>query len=293
MTPLITPAQLLSALPDLTAGQQADAPNVIDAISEAIVGRFPKLRPPQDYDEKHLVAINRLIQLHHKPVQSINLISTDLDGVITITNTDPTNRAARVTVNEVNRLPVSMTLATVRQGVASVPITIPFTECLTFTQLAAAINSIPGWTTALAEQQEDLETTKILPGWGTQSAMPSSSGAMVWAYTRELNNFTPDNEKGQVTIYEWRMQSYQYPYRTWGIDPRTAHFRFQYTAGFPTPPDVIRAAIMWVKEIMDRTPKPGGIAYEGSPEYSYRLSTQDIPDPVWGLLKRFRERSIS
>lgn len=293
---LVTTAEVQSALPTLTTAQLADLPTVIAAITARIARSYPKARPVVAYDEVIDAGLARVLTLCNRPIVQVQRLCSDLTGVITIKSTDAAARSAGVTVtmsgDDESAVTTGITLDATTRGVAAAPQTILWSAAPCVDDLATAINALAGWSATVTTGCGDIATADIRAREGRASVKPN--GAVLYAFERELDNFEVKPRAGEIFLYEWRLESYRWPDRTWGTDPRMSLYRVQYTAGIPTTTDIKRGAIMWAKDVFDRTPRPGGIVSENSVgAYSVVVGTMGVPGVVADCLSPYRDRSIS
>lgn len=298
---LVTLSAAQAALSDLDAGQLADLPAVITAVSQHISARYRRGMAATTVYDIHEIASNRTLRFNYQPVIQVLLVETDLMPLLTITNTGPATQAlvAMNATGEFDSLTATgITLTRVTAGVAATPIVLTWAEYPTVAQLVAAINALgQGWTAVLPGNYNDLPalgplpTASIQPDMGTKSAL--NIGCQLWAFTRVLNDWTITKRR-QLLIYEWRVQGYSYPGQTWGVDPRNNRFKVTYQAGnVCVPADVQRAAILTIRDVLDRTTREGGLTSLRSEDYSFVIDTMGgIPSVAKAFLSRYQDRGL-
>lgn len=298
---LVTLQAAQSALSDLSAAQLADLPAVITAVSQHISARYKRGMAATTVYDVHEIAMNRTLRPRFRPVIQYLRIDTDLVPWLTITNAS-TATEAMVTMNvqgEADALTATgITLTSTSFGVSATPIVLAWSTYPMVSQLVAAINAAgSGWAaqwTPNASSQPNLgamPTAQISPNQGGKSAL--GSGCQLWGYTRVLNDWTV-NARGEVIIMEWRTQGYSYPAQIWGVDPRNNRFKVTYQAGnLAVPADVQRAAILTIRDILDRTAHEGGVQSIRSEDYSLVMDTVGgIPSAAKSLLSRYQDRGL-
>lgn len=300
---LVSLSDVTTAYPNLDSAQLADATSIITAISALVTRRYPKAAIATNFDETYDIAQSRTIALKRRPVVQVYRVRADLGPVLSITRTDSARRAQVqvVATGEVGAMTAtSLTLDAVINGVAQSTVTLSFASYVTVGVLATAINGTPNWSATVVAGQSDLPTVDLEPFQGPKLASIGSnstatSGAKVFAYTRDLQDWSLDPVSGEITIYEYRVEGYRYPDRTWGSDPRSAGLRVLYQAGnLATPADVKRAVTIMVGDAIESTSKAGPVIAESSDDYSYRLDTSHcFSAAALALLSPYKDRRFN
>lgn len=300
---LVSLADVQIAYPNLGSDELADVPSIITAVSALVARRYPRAAIATNFDETHDIAQSRTIALKRRPVIQVYRIRADLGPVLSVTRTDSARRALVQVVasGEVGAMTAtSLTLDAVISGVAQSTVTLSFATYVTVGALASAINGVSNWSAAVVPGQSDMATIDLEPFQGPKLASIGSnstatSGAKVFAYTRDLQDWSLNPVSGEITILEYRVEGYRYPDRTWGADPRSAGLRVLYQAGnLATPPDVKRAVTIMVADVIESTAKAGPVAAESSDDYSYRLdTTHDFSASAIALLSPYKDRRFN
>jgi hypothetical protein len=114
---------------------------LMTAASDAIEKYCRRDFPSTSYDELYSGNGDRKLMLRQYPIVSVQSVRYRPVTVIKITNTDPTNVQARVTVTS-----AGLTLLRVKNGLRTTDTSVTFGGNLTLTAVAAAVNALgSGW----------------------------------------------------------------------------------------------------------------------------------------------------
>ncbi|MDR3639074.1 MAG: hypothetical protein P4L84_35040 [Isosphaeraceae bacterium] len=298
---LVTLSAAQAALSDLDAGQLADLPACLSAVSQHLSARYRRGMAATTIVEEHEIGMNRTLRFNHRPVIQVLKVEADQVPLLRISNTGALVTEAIVTLNvqgEADALAATgITLTSTTMGVEATPIVLTWATYPTVDQLVAAIVAAGGgWTAVKATNGTDVPdlgvrpTATILPDGGGRSAI--GVGVQLWAYTRVLNDWV--FKKNELVVFEWRSAGYRFPDRTWGTDNRTTRFRTTYLAGNLTvPADVQRATILTIRDVLDRTSREGGLSSLRAEDYSLVFDTMGgIPAAAKSLLSRYQDRGL-
>ncbi len=252
---------------------------LITAVSDAIEKYCRRRFVSTAYDELYNGTGDRRLLLRQYPVQSVQSVRYRPVTVLKVTNTDPANVQARVSVTS-----AGLKLTRVSAGVGSTDTSCTFAGSPTLTQLAAAV-------TALGH------------GWSAQAVGDSTnygawpSADLYWpnAYGDPLEGSGVRESQGalqcvagsfaELKMHTYELQGYQWDARGWLLraipytDPELLHpedlvfptginnFRVQYTAGYTTVPEAVQEACAeWVADqywVCQRDPALAGLKQPG------------------------------
>ena len=294
---IVTLGQVTTAYPNLDAGQLADAPQIISAVSAEISRRYPACSPPADFDEYGDPEFSRGFQLSRKPVIQIYRFRVDNWRVIFINYSGPARRAMVTTMQtgDVGSMTVTgLSITTETAGVTASPILLTCASYPTIGAMVGAINAVSGFTATGQPDMLDMASSDLEPAQGPFNAKVTT--AWLYGFTRDINDFTCTLKTGEILMYEWRAPSYQFPDRVWGCDTRTTAIRVSYQAGrINTDPDVARAALIVIGDELEAMNKGSRVGSARSDDAGYTLSdpTYRFPDTAHRILTRFRERRFA
>ena len=295
----ITLATLQTAYPLLTANQIADAPRVITAVSAMIANRYPLAIRATDFTETHTPGPSREIALRKRPVIQVYRIRTAMSPVLTILRSTAARRAF-VQVNTTGeggaQTPTGITLGAQVNGSAETPSILLFSNYTTLSSLVTQINTIGPWSASYATGQGDMDTVDIEPSQGPKPITASSTtGASLWAYTTEFDDWSINQRQGRITTNRQMIEAYEFPGVTFGADPRVASLQISYQAGhITTPPDVERAVIVAIGDVIEAQAKAGPVSSEKSDDYSYTINASQVFSAVvQHLLSPYMDRRPS
>jgi hypothetical protein len=240
--------------------------SVSDAVEKFCRRRFVSTA----YDELYNGTGDRRLLLRQYPIQSVQSVRYRPVTVLKITNTDPTNVQARVSVTS-----VGLKLTRVQSGVKTTDTSVTWAGNATLTAVAAAVNALGhGWSAQVVGDAtnygswpsadlywpnsygDPLEGTGVLESQGALSTV-AGSGAGSFA---------------ELKMHTYELQGFQWDPRGWLLraipytDPELLHpedlifpvginnFRIQYTAGYTVIPEAVQeAAAEWVAELYYQT----------------------------------------
>jgi hypothetical protein len=254
------------------------------------------------YDELYSGNGQRQLILRQYPTISVQSVRYRPVTVLMVTNTDPTNVQARLTVTS-----TGLSLVRVKNGVKTTDTSVTFSGNVTLTAVAAAVNALgSGWSAQVVGDSTnygswpsaDLYWPPAFPtfnaGTGGQGALQCVAGSFA-----------------ELKMHTYEMQGYQWDSRGWLLraipytDPELLHpedliwpvgvnnLRVQYTAGYGTIPEAVQeACAKWV----------AGMYYESTrdPLLATQLSSAGaaqswagVPADLQALLKPYRRHTIA
>lgn len=305
---LVTTVEVQGALTTLTAANTAELSVVITQVSRAIERFCDRiLAGPVTCDEVLEPGRSRTLRVREKPITDITLVAASPWGVMNVTNTDTTNSRATVALTMTGDPPYTMAALTglrlysLNAGNATTT-NLLFVTYPTLDQLAAQINTIAGWSAAVAS------------GLGTKSCAYLSVNEMgargclgvqvpLWMFTQEITDYNPEPTRGILTIgggwpytglpmVGWTADTFRFPDRTWGANKRFGQVRVVYTAGYSAiPEDLKRACIACIQATFDSESFSGVIKSQKTSMASVEIDPQmdDLVRKVaGGMLRSYR-----
>jgi len=252
---------LARAYQDLTgvAGVDSLLQTLITAVSDAIAKYCRRDFVARSYDELYSGHGGRKLVLRAYPIQSVQSVRYRPVTVLKVTNTNPANVQARVSVTA-----SGLTLVRVSGGAAATA-TVAFAGNATLTALAAAVSALGnGWSAQVVGDATNYGAWPsadlyVPPSWGDGT---SSQGALQCV----AGSFA------ELKLHTYELAGYQWDPRGWLLraipytDPELVHpedlvwptgvnnLRVQYTAGYTTVPEGVQeACAQWVARLYYQT----------------------------------------
>lgn len=263
MGQIITPSDVITAMPDLTPQQQSGLNTLCDDLTDIIQNYCNTVFVPTNFDEVYYPGRTMTIRLNNTPVIDVTWVAAVLTPVLTVYNNDANILKSTVhidTSGDPTNLTLSgITLTSETNGVPAAPVTLSFATYITMSQLVAAINAVPGWVAACPENMGSWATARVLKENGARGA--EGAGTALYSYTEEIHDYVPDLIDGTLTLPTWGLlgmipprwypDTFRFPDRAWGPEQRYGGIRVQYQAGYATiPPRIRRAALLWARYLL-------------------------------------------
>jgi hypothetical protein len=290
---------------------------LVTSVSEAVEKYCRRRFVSTAYDELYNGTGDRRLLLRQYPIQSVQSVRYRPVTVLKITNTDPTNVQARVSVTS-----VGLKLTRVQNGVKTTDTSITWAGNATLTAVAAAVNALGhGWSAQVVGDStnygswpsadlywpnsygDPLEGTGILESQGALSTV-AGSGAGSFA---------------ELKMHTFELQGFQWDPRGWLLraipytDPELLHpedlifpvginnFRVQYTAGYTVIPEAVQEATAeWVAELYYQTLRDPQVTSQevvGAARQAWRppapVAALRPPGNVGRLLAPYRRHTVA
>jgi hypothetical protein len=229
---------------------------LIAACSDAITKWCRRDFLLRSYDELYSGSGDRRLLLREYPVVSVEAVRYRPVTVFKVTNTNPANVQARVTVTA-----TGLTLYRANAGALTTDTSCTFAANATLTALAAAVNALGnGWSAQVVGDATNYGSWPaadlyVPPSYGggtySQGALQCVAGSFA-----------------ELKMHTYELQGFQWDPRGWLLraipytDPELLHpedlvwpvgvnnFRVQYTAGYATTPEAVQEACAeWVAEL--------------------------------------------
>jgi hypothetical protein len=233
---------------------------LVTAVSDAVEKYCRRRFVTASYDELYDGGGDRRLLLRQYPVQSVQAVRYRPVTVLKVTNTDPTNVQARVSV-----LSTGLQLVSVKNGVkTTVTAGLTFAGNPTLSALATAVTGVGnGWS---AQYVGDATNYGSWPSADLYVPAPygdTLEGSGVLQSQGALQGVA--GSFAELKMHTYELQGYQWDARGWLLraipytDPELLHpedlifpvginnFRVQYTAGYTTVPESVQeACARWV-----------------------------------------------
>lgn len=277
---------------------------LVTSVSDAIQQYCRRDFVLTSYDELYNGNGDRRLLLRQYPIQSVQSVRYRPTTVLKITNTDPTNVQARVSVTS-----TGLTLVRVNAGTKTTDTSVTFAGNVTLSAVASAVNALGnGWSAQVVGDSTNYGSwpsgdlywpPTFGDGTSGQGALQcvASSWAELKMHTYELAGFQWDSRG-------WLLRAIPY------TDPELLHpedlvwpnginnFRVQYTSGYSTIPEAVQEACAeWVAELYYlalRDPAWTGHVDSSGQVINVQLPPNRQPPPrVAALLAPYRRHTIA
>jgi hypothetical protein len=258
---LITLSRAYQDLQGVT-NQDALLGTLITAVSEAIEKYCRRRFVSHAYDELYNGTGDRRLLLRQYPVQSVQSVRYRPVTALKVTNTDPTNVQARVSVTS-----AGLKLFRFQSGAGTTDTSCTFAGNATLTALAAAVNALGhGWSAQAIGDGTNYGSWPSADLYWPNSYGDPLEGAGVLESQGALQCVA--GSFAELKMHTYELQGYQWDARGWLLraipytDPELLHpedlvfptginnFRVQYTAGYSTVPEAVQEACAeWVAEL--------------------------------------------
>ncbi len=311
---LITSARALQNIQGYSSTSSLDnlVITLVTAVSEAIEKYCRRRFVSKAFDELYNGNGDRRLLLRQYPLQSVQSVRYRPVTVLKVTNTDPTNVQARVSVTSLGlKLTRSKGGGTLTEAIQT------WSNNPTLTLLAAAVSAIGnGWS------GQAVGDSTNYGGWPSADLyVPGSYGdALEGSGTLESQGALScaAGSFAELKMHTYELQGYQWDPRGWLLraipytDPELLHpedlifpvginnFRVQYTAGYTTVPEAVQEACAeWVAELYwqaQRDPMLASTKVSGGASTVLRVPagwTGRPSDTVVRLLAPYRRLSVA
>jgi hypothetical protein len=238
------------------SGVDALVSTLITACSDAIAKYCHRDFTSRSYDELYDGNGRRRLQLRQYPIQCVQSVRYRPVTVLKITNTDPANVQARVSVTS-----TGLTLVRVNAGVKTADTSVTYATYVTLTATAAAVSALGhGWSAQVVGDATNYGSWPsadlyIPTSWGDGTASQGALQCVAGSFA-------------ELKMHTYELAGYQWDPRGWLLraipytDPELLHpedlvfpvgihnFRVQYTAGYTTVPEGVQEACAeWVANL--------------------------------------------